>query len=223
MKLFLSLLYNFYEIPMLRDDYIPQQGDCTLWWNLYQGVLDLGAGIWLGFAPVHLDGQPETKACCAPDLSPKWSILVWSWCTGQLGNSSWWGRLGSRGYWILLLLSPAKLAGSSGGCTERRRWQWWVRDDFLKTEGPSQCGSSTSEGITRAVCCSSGVENNCVSHGQQLVSKTQSKLGSWKAHLKLKYCFCFYFWVQLLSLKLRGFLMFSFETVVFHARQTRLK
>lgn len=34
---------------MLRGDYLPQQGDYTLWWNGDQGVLDLGARIWLGF------------------------------------------------------------------------------------------------------------------------------------------------------------------------------
>lgn len=59
---------------MLRGDYLPQQGDGTLWWNHDQGVLDLGAKIWLGF--VHLGGQAEAKACCVLDLSPKWSILV---------------------------------------------------------------------------------------------------------------------------------------------------
>lgn len=96
----------------------------------------------------------------------------------------WWGRLGSRGFWNppafpswgVPQSSQAALVATLRGDNLCHHWE---DDDgglgmtFGKMERPSQCGSSTSEGITKAVCYSSRVENNCVSHGQQLVRKTE--------------------------------------------------
>lgn len=205
----MSPLYKFYKVPMVRGDFLSQQGDDTLWWNHDQSVLGSGTMIWLGFVSCTpgWSGWNQSILCSrtSPQVEPPCVIFLClvhraagKFIPGEAGGKQ--GVLESS--CSSVLRNPTELTGSSGGCAERSSLcHHWEDDDgesgmtFGKMERPSQRGGSTSEGITRAVRCSSRVENNCVSYGecQQLVRKTQSKLSSWKAHLKLKYCFCFLF------------------------------
>lgn len=196
----LSPLYYFYEVPMVRSDYLPQQGDCTLWWNHDQTVLDLGAIIWLGFVSCTpgWSGWSQGMLCSRsfPQVQQPCVIflcLVHRAAGKFIPGEAGWGA-GRTGI-LLLLRNPTKLAGSSGGCGERKqplppleRWWWWVRDDFWENGETIPVWRQHLRGNHQ-----SRVENKHVSRGecQQLVRKTQSKFSSWQAHLKLKYCFCF--------------------------------
>lgn len=189
-----------------------------------------------------MGGQAETKACCPPDLVPEGSIPARpssARCAEQLGCSSlasgWYRslppltashRVCRQVWWLRGEEATSATTGKMMMVVSQWRWLYTViLLPFGKRERPSQHWDSTSEGISRAVCCSRILKWPCFPWKVSAACNENTEQGRFlKSTSETKIVPLFLIlWCQILSSELRDFLMFSSETALLHARWTRLK
>lgn len=114
---------------MLQGDYLPQQGDYTLWWNRDQsglGLASVSASLWLGFVscPNGWSGWNQGTLHSRPFPRGERPCELFL-CLGRraagalVPGEAGWGAVGAGVF--LLSWHPTKFAGRSGGCAERRQ------------------------------------------------------------------------------------------------------
>lgn len=155
-------LYYFYEVPMLRGDYFPEQGDGALWWNHDQTVLDLGAIIWLGFVSCTpgWSGWSQGMLCSRSFPQVEQPCVIFLYLVHRAAGkfipvrqAGEQGILESSCSWGIPQSSQAALVAALRGSNLCHHWKDDDGESGMtsgKMERPSQCGSSTPEGIARA-------------------------------------------------------------------------